>query len=289
MLSSTKEEPGNRVNTREGGESKQKEESLEKQADLQSELERQLGLKNYIPLPSTFSLFMAITSLETKKAVNKTLRLLGMQKLDDVDLESIRPPNTEAVKRATEIGKQIYDEWLFNHCMRSYYYGMAIAKFDCNLNELDTEAAYVATIFHDMAFTREGKKSLVGPESFEVRGAKHCLHCATRDLGFDNERAKLMYEAIRLHTSITNSRNPNATEKFITYGAGADVLALRYQDIHPSTHGRILHDFPRMNFKKRMNTELEEEFARCHDPHFKSLIVDIDLKAKISGHPHFGE
>ena len=206
-------------------------------------------------------MYLTITKLQAKQAVRRASRRLGFNTPKRLTLKSLEPPETEVVKRAAQLCREFSDDQLFNHCMRAYYFATAIFAHDGFPAGFDPEMAFVAIAFHDFGLTEEGRSSpeQMKEETFEVRGAKKCHKCATEEFEYNAEKAEILYEAIRLHTSMGRAETANMYSKFVNFGSVCDVIGYHIEDVHKSTKHDIVDSYPRLNWKKYIIDSFEVE------------------------------
>lgn len=80
-------------------------------------------------------------------------------------LAGIMVPDTAIVSRAIDYAREHSEPYLFNHVMRSWLFGVAIAQQQDSPH--DPEVLAVATLLHDLGLAN----AFDGPLRFEVEGA----------------------------------------------------------------------------------------------------------------------
>lgn len=231
----------------------------------EDEVER--SLLSTVEMPSAFTIYYRIANLQAQQAARRSMRTLHINSPKNLAFESLKPPDTEAVKRAAQLCRDFSDDVLFNHCMRSYYFAMAIFQHYGLTKTLDVEAAFVAMAFHDFGLTEEGRSNAEDLKlEFEIRGARKCYKCAVKDLGYKPEKAKVLYEAIRLHTSMGRAEKGTDIGKFVNFGSVCDVIGYHIEDVHKKTKNSIIEEFPRLNWKKVVIQTFIDEFQMSPCP-----------------------
>jgi hypothetical protein len=142
---------------------------------------------------------------------------------------------------ATELAKNVYPPFLFNHVMRTYVFGVLVGR--AHGHRFDEEALYLACVLHDLGLTSPYEGDL----PFEIQGAE----AARRFLigrGMPQERADVIWDGIALHVSAVGSfKRPEIS--LVGAGAGADVLGPDPAQVPPDKVAAALVAFPRLGFK----------------------------------------
>ena len=120
----------------------------------------------------------------------------------------------------------------------------------------DSELVYVASLLHDLGLSEE----YAADKRFEVDGAD----AASRFLGahgYPKAKAAIVWDAIALHSTadIADRREPEVA--LVHFGAHADVMGLRIDEISPQLIDDTIALYPRLGFKKAI-TEALAEVAR---------------------------
>lgn len=218
------------------------------------------------PTPILISRFVR---LEIGGLGRKIARAFGYRRPDNISIEEIKLPDTQLALDATELVEACSPQFLVNHSIRTFCFGVAIAR---QLNiKADMELFYLASIMHDLG--------LVDPYdltegSFEVVGAD-AARSFILEKGTSQEKADLVHEAIALHSAvgIADKREPEIA--LVHFGAGVDVIGFRAEDISAETREAIVNAYPRYNFKQAFPPLLKDQVERKPDCH-------------IAGHYHLG-
>ncbi len=194
---------------------------------------------------------------------------LGIARLADVVPDALEEPDSPLARQARELVEQLSPSYLANHVFRTFYFGMAIAQR--NKLTIDRELFYLAAVLHDLGLTDAFAQE---PGSFEWVGARKAREFCI-EKGLNAQRADLLYDAIALHSSvcIANKREPEVA--MVHYGAGCDLLGLRFDEIPPDTMARAMDCYPRENFKA--------SFCQCLDHQ-----VQLKPNCHIAGHMGLG-
>lgn len=157
------------------------------------------------------------------------------------EIGGVRAPDSAIVRQAVDFARGASSPMLFNHVMRSYYLGRAIAGGE---QSLDEEIVFLSAVLHDLGLTDAGR----GPRRFEIEGADVARRFLT-DHGFDEDRSWLVWDTIALHpwTDINLFKEPEA--RVAQIGIMADVVGAGLEKIDPAAVESVLAAFPRENFK----------------------------------------
>lgn len=181
--------------------------------------------------------------MDIRMASMKLKKRLGLRELISLVPDAYQVPDSALVKQATELVREISDDLLLNHCYRTYLFGCILGHQDGL--KFDREVFYLASIMHDIGLS---EKHAEDPGSFEYVGAK-IAHQFCLDHEYEADKAALVHDAIALHTAIGIAHKQDPEIALVHYGAGVDVIGIRYDEIPPNTLQEILEQYPRMDFK----------------------------------------
>ncbi|MDQ3765686.1 MAG: HD domain-containing protein [Actinomycetota bacterium] len=123
-------------------------------------------------------------------------------------------PDSKITSEATDLARQAYPPFLFNHCVRTFWFADKLAASGLRF---DREIVYIAAILHDLGVREPYDRG----RRFEVDGAQ-----ATRDFleghAYPEEKIEMVWDAIALHTlpSIADYKapEPGSTVRIVTEG-----------------------------------------------------------------------
>ena len=193
------------------------------------------------PTPILISRF---ARLEMGGLVRKIARAFGHNRPALIGIDDIRIPDSTIAKQATELVQSCSPQFLVNHSIRTYCFGVAIAR---HLKlKADMEVFYLASIMHDLGLVDPHDRT---EGSFEVVGAD-AAHSFVIEKGYDQEKADMVHEAIALHSAvgIADEREPEIA--LVHFGAGIDVIGFRIEDVSAETRNAIVNAYPRLGFKQ---------------------------------------
>ena len=153
-------------------------------------------------------------------------------------------PDTPLVVRAVEYARQHSEPYLFNHVMRSWLFGAALAQIHDTPH--DAEVLAVMAVLHDLGLS----KDFDGPLRFEVEGANAARRFA-RTQGLDERRAQLIWDGVALNStpSIALYKEPEVV--LSTAGTLLDWAGQGSEKLANGQIAVILEAFPRLDMKRR--------------------------------------
>lgn len=209
------------------------------------------------PAPILISRFVR---LDAGTLARRIARAFGYRRPRNIAIDELRIPDSPAATRALALVEQVSPSFLVNHSIRTFCFGMAIAR---NLDlRPDTETFFLAAIMHDLGlvepYDRDG--------SFEVNGAR-AARAFLLEQGMERNVADLVHEAIALHSAVGIAAKREPEIALVHYGAGMDVIGFRAEDIAPETRDSIIAAYPRLQFKQEFSVLLDDQVrrkAQCH-------------------------
>jgi hypothetical protein len=171
----------------------------------------------------------------------------------------LTPPDSDVAAAAAALAAEVSPDFILNHVHRTYWYGRTLVR-----TEIDVEAAYVASMLHDLGLT----DAFRGEASFEVVTADHAAHFL-EERGWDAERIGLVTRAITRHTNITPNEDP--VELVVQGGAAFDVIGFPPDSIPAEVVDAVEAAFPRNGFKQNMLAAFRDEVAAQPEGAFAQL------------------
>ena len=178
----------------------------------------------------------------------------------------ITVPKTTLVNKALDFARTHLNDAVYNHVVRSWLFGFAIASKAPGLQDRDLEVHSISAILHDMGWDKTG--DLVSKDKgFEVDGADAARLFLEREAvegQWDAHRVQLVWDAIALHTtkSIAWYKEPEVLAT--SSGINADFVGperafgghLTWQEYHT-----VIEELPRLGLKESVR-ETFCEFCR---------------------------
>lgn len=175
------------------------------------------------------------------------------------EILGIRVPDSSASAAAAALMRAAVPDVLFNHCLRTFLLGMIDARN--NKLKIDEEAAFIASMLHDVALVSAYAGDLTKP--FEENGATFAQSFATKR-GFAQDRADKIYKAILLHAGGAGGNGPDI--KFVMVGAGQDVFGPTVAELADAQLAATEQAVPRLGFKRGFIALLEDHARRSSQP-----------------------
>lgn len=217
------------------------------------------------PARSKLCLLHSFIATDLTSRCHRAKRFVSREHVAYVARHAYEVPDSRRCLRALELVRQCSPDFLVNHCLRSYAFGVAMAhKVD---RDVDKEVLFLGSIMHDLGLTER----FDGPDTFEVEGAK-----AARDFCIEHDveasRADLVHEMVALHNSVGVAHKREPEIALLHYGAGVDVLGLWVNDIHRATLDEVISEFPRLDFKQGMASLIARQVERKPDSYMRTLV-----------------
>ena len=185
-------------------------------------------------------------------------------------------PDSKIACEATDLARQVYPPFLFNHCLRTFWLADRLAV---NGLRFDREIVYIAAMLHDVGVLQPYDHG----QWFEVDGAQ-----AARDFlvghRYPTEKIEVVWDAIALHTMthIAAHKSPEVT--LVNLGAAADAVGLKITELDPKFARELIEEFPRLDFPDRWRQTLVEHVkrnpSRAVSPFFESIKQTVNLFTK---------
>ncbi|KAK4949562.1 hypothetical protein LTR10_012180 [Elasticomyces elasticus] len=172
-------------------------------------------------------------------------------------IAGITVPDTPLITAAIDLSRKHLNNIAFNHVMRSFLFGFAIADKIPPFQGRDRELHSLAAILHDLGW--DTIDTFISPDKrFEVDGAnaarafieQQTAHSG--DKTWDKHRGQLLWDAIALHTtpSIAQHKEPEVAATGL--GIFADFVG---NDAVPGTmtveeYNAIVAKYPRHGFRE---------------------------------------
>ncbi|MFI6495357.1 HD domain-containing protein [Streptomyces sp. NPDC050564] len=159
-------------------------------------------------------------------------------------IAGIEIPDTALVREATTLVSAAADPVVFHHSCRVFLWGSVRGR---NRGmSYDPELLYVGALFHDLGLTDAYARN---DQRFELDGAdaarRFLLERGVPDVG-----ARLVWEAIALHTTPEIPWRMAPEIALVTAGVEVDVLGIGYEEISEEERAAVVAAHPRPGFKK---------------------------------------
>ncbi|MDN4613826.1 HD domain-containing protein [Leifsonia sp. F6_8S_P_1B] len=178
-------------------------------------------------------------------------------------------PETPAAEAARTLVEAQSSPLLYDHSLRVFLFGSLHAR--ARGLEPDPELLYVASLFHDSGLLVPPAPT---PHRFEVDGAD-LAHAFALDHGFSEEAARLVWEAVALHTTpeIPGRMGPEVAA--MNLGVLTDAVGAGLDALDPAAVDEILAAYPRDDFKRGFLATFHEGLKHRPGTTYGTINADI--------------
>ncbi|MBB3602297.1 hypothetical protein FHT40_001930 [Mycolicibacterium sp. BK556] len=187
-------------------------------------------------------------------------------------------PSTPAADAALAVATRFYTPALFNHCVRSYLWGVTYAA--THSITFDDELYYVSAMLHDIALTEPFDSHRMVFE--EAGGALGWVFGIAA--GWPVERAARAEEIIVLHMrdDVTAAADPES--HLLQVATGWDVAGRRPEAFAPAERAEVLAEYPRLGFGREFLACFEDQAVRKPDS-AAGVLVANNAAGRIGANP----
>jgi hypothetical protein len=180
-------------------------------------------------------------------------------------------PDSRAVQDAYAQAQAESPPWLFNHVMRSCFYGAKLAQHRALTP--DAELVAVAVLLHDLGLARGGAPD----RRFEIVGADIGRAFAlAHHMG--ERRAECVWDSIALHTTGSIAQHKSINVACCQSGIACDYGGLGYQELSDGDKSVILAAYPRLGMKNMLTTCLCDIAKNHPNTTRDNFIADFGMK-----------
>ena len=216
--------------------------------------------------PSKPALAVNFITAELKMGTQRLLRALGLKKLHDALPVDWMIPDSQFALQAVEAATVLSPEFMMRHCFRAYCFGAILAAR--NQLTLDREAFFVAAMLHDLGVTDTHANDA---GSFEWVGAG-LAHQFCVDQGQSEERARIVHNAIALHTSLGIADQHQPEIAMLHFGTAMDLFGMRLEELPRGAMNEILSTYPRASFKSEFSPCLNHQAVSKPHSHIAGAV-----------------
>ncbi|KAB8276380.1 hypothetical protein BDV30DRAFT_235831 [Aspergillus minisclerotigenes] len=173
-------------------------------------------------------------------------------------------PDTALVKDAMQYVKAELPAHTFNHSMRVYYYGLAIARQHFPEWKFSDETWLLTCLFHDIGTIDKYTQDVF--MSFDIYGGIVALNVLT-EKGAPAPQAESVAEAIIRHQDPVKVGTIHSIGLLIQLATQFDNLGAHKEYVHPDTVEDVNQHYPRRQWSKCFSSKLREEIGLkpwCH-------------------------
>ena len=181
----------------------------------------------------------------------------------------IQIPDSTLAKAAAELLREHGNDLLWNHSHRVYLFGALMGKR--NNVKYDLELLYISALFHDLGLT----KHYSSPDKrFEVDGA-NAARDFLRSYGVPEESARLVWDAVALHTTIGLAQYKEPEVALINSGVSYDVVGENFDAFTEDVRNQVTMAYPRNGFKNKILPAFLEGFAHKPETTYGNIKADV--------------
>ena len=181
----------------------------------------------------------------------------------------IQIPDSTLAKAAAELLREHGNDLLWNHSHRVYLFGALMGKR--NNVKYDLELLYISALFHDLGLT----KHYSSPDKrFEVDGA-NAARDFLRSYGVPEESARLVWDAVALHTTIGIAQYKEPEVALINSGVSYDVVGENFESFTEDVRNQVTMAYPRNGFKNKILPAFLEGFAHKPETTYGNIKADV--------------
>ena len=158
----------------------------------------------------------------------------------DLDL-----PDSAIVREACKHVQAIYEPWLYQHALRSWFFAALLARH--HVLQPDGEILAVSALFHDLGLAMPPDAEI----RFEVVGAGAARDFAKHQ-GMGERDQEQIWDAIALHTTPSIARHKAPEVACCQAGIGLDFTGTAYDQLPAKEIEWVVTTFPRLGMKRQM-------------------------------------
>src|ERR1700735_3266325 len=186
-------------------------------------------------------------------------------------LAGIKVPDTVLVRDAIDLSRSASETFLFNHAMRSWLFGVLLSE--SAERAPDAELLAVATILHDLGLTDR----YTAENRFEVDGA-NAARSFLKGRGISTQQMQVVWDAIALHTTRSIALHKEPEVALTHSGIAVDAIGVGLERIPLDKQRAILAAFPRLAFKKHLESSLCNIVCRKPATSFDNIVRDFGTR-----------
>lgn len=184
-------------------------------------------------------------------------------------IAGIEVPGSPLMREVTELLRGSAAPPIYHHSRRVFLWGSLRGRR--RGMSFDPELLYAGALFHDLGLTERFADS---QQRFELDGADEARRVLLEH-GVPDERARLVWEAIALHTTpeVPWRMAPEIT--LVTAGVEFDVLGFGFEEIPAEQRAEITAAHPRPDFKREIVRAFAGGMAHRPESTFGTVNADV--------------
>ncbi|MFD9409759.1 HD domain-containing protein [Streptomyces sp. NPDC059989] len=184
-------------------------------------------------------------------------------------IADVEIPDSRLAKEATELIREATDDLIYHHSRRVFLWGSLQGR-NRNL-AFDSELLYVGAMFHDLGLTEPYRDN---DQRFEIDGADEARKFLLAN-GIEEDRARVVWEAIALHTTPEIPTRMAPEIALVTAGVELDVLGIGYHDVSDEVRAAVVAEHPRPDFKRNIVQAFNDGITRRPATTFGNIKADV--------------
>jgi hypothetical protein len=229
-------------------------------------------------------LFEKLTLIAQGVRARAARRFGSREKVRNLEVGAILPPDSAVVREAFVLSQAASEPWLFNHCLRSYFWARLLDRG----TKFDDEALFVAILLHDLGLTGAHRLKGRDLQCFTIVGARAAERLAEAH-GWSGQRARLAAEAIALHLNVSVADEHGREAQMVREGSGADVAGLGMHRLERDQVDAVVKLHPRLRLKQEILTPLHLEARERPGCRMAFLVRSLGFEALIASARPFTE
>ncbi|EYE94043.1 cyanamide hydratase [Aspergillus ruber CBS 135680] len=173
-------------------------------------------------------------------------------------------PETQVAKAALEYAKAELPAHTFNHSMRVFYYGLAIARQHFPSWKFSDETWLLTCLFHDIGTIDKYTRDVF--MSFDIYGGVVALN-VLKEQGAPSPQAESVAEAVMRHQDSVRVGAIHTVGLLIQLATQFDNIGAHKEYVHTDTVKDVTGHYPRRQWSKCFSSKLREEIGLkpwCH-------------------------
>jgi hypothetical protein len=208
------------------------------------------GIKTQGNMGIIAKIYFAYQAIKAKN--NSKTKFTSTFKYQESD---VKLPDSILVKQTIEFLKDTHQDFLINHCYRTYVFGNVIGTNESIL--FDKELFAVASLLHDVGLTNKHQFKHSNCNCFAIEGSIEAGLFLDKQ-NIEKDKIKIIQNAISLHLNIKiPSSLPEAY--LLNKGAGVDVIGQNLAMFDAEFIEKTIAEYPRLNFKSEIHQLMKEQ------------------------------
>ncbi|KAI9691779.1 MAG: hypothetical protein M1822_007851 [Bathelium mastoideum] len=199
-----------------------------------------------------------------------------IKKAEPVKVEDIKVPDTQLAKSVVDYARRELREETFNHSMRVFYYGQAIATQHFPHFHYTPETYLILCLLHDIGATTQNLHAT--HMSFEFSGAM-LAHALLLSLAAPRAQADAVAEAIIRHQDLGDTGTLTTLAALVQLATVFDNVGLHPELVHRDTIEAVVRAWPRRRWTGCFAGIIRDEVEAkpwCHTTHIEGFAEMVE-------------